>query len=70
MTCCEELKKQTQSHAAFSGGGFLYPLGEQPTGQIERNPEDGSWNVNGCCGGGCYVLENIQFCPYCGTKLP
>jgi len=27
------------------------------------------WHVNGCCGG-CYVLTDIIFCPYCGTKLP
>jgi len=27
------------------------------------------WNVEGCCGGGCYVLSDIKFCPFCGTKL-
>ncbi len=29
-----------------------------------------TWNVHGCCGGNCYVLNNIKHCPYCGDKLP
>lgn len=37
-------------------------------GQIEKN-NDGSWGVNGCCGGGCYVLYPICFCPFCGKSL-
>lgn len=37
-------------------------------GQFEQ-ADDGSWNVNGCCGGGCYVLSEIRFCPYCGRHL-
>jgi hypothetical protein len=67
--CCEELAEEVGEHKAFAGGGFMYPPGMQPTGQIEQ-AEDGSWNVNGCCGGGCYVLNEIKFCPFCGTKLP
>ena len=31
--------------------------------------EDGRWHVNGCCHGGCFVLHDIKFCPFCGTKL-
>lgn len=31
--------------------------------------DDGRYSVNGCCGGGCYVMSNIKFCPHCGTKL-
>ena len=27
------------------------------------------WQVNGCCGGGCYVLQDIKFCPFCGAAL-
>lgn len=30
---------------------------------------DGAWHVSGCCGGGCYVLVDIEFCPYCGDRL-
>ncbi|MFH1505670.1 MAG: hypothetical protein ABIE94_01630 [archaeon] len=27
------------------------------------------WNIEGCCGGGCYVVTNIKFCPFCGIEL-
>ncbi len=30
---------------------------------------DGAWYVNGCCGGGCFVLSQIVFCPFCGLRL-
>lgn len=29
----------------------------------------GGWHVNGCCGGGCYVLTDIKYCPFCGKAL-
>ncbi len=67
--CCAELAKEIGEHKALAGGGFAYPPSMHPTGQIEQ-ANDGSWNVNGCCGGGCYVLNDIKFCPFCGTKLP
>lgn len=35
--------------------------------QFERF-EDGTWDISGCCGGGCYVVRDMKFCPYCGTK--
>lgn len=35
---------------------------------IERI-EDG-YAINGCCGGGCYVISGIRYCPFCGDKLP
>jgi len=66
--CCEAFAREVHGHSAFAGGGFLYPPGSQPIGQIERNSE-GGWAVNGCCGGGCYVLPSIAFCPFCGSKL-
>lgn len=25
--------------------------------------------INGCCGGGCYVITGINFCPFCGINL-
>lgn len=28
-----------------------------------------SWCVNGCCGGGCYVLQDLVFCPWCSAQL-
>ncbi len=27
------------------------------------------WAVNGCCSGGCYVVIEMKFCPYCGKEL-
>ena len=50
------------------GGGGLYPAEMMPLSQFEK-AQDGSWNVNGCCGGECYVVKNMKFCPYCGTGL-
>jgi len=32
--------------------------------------DDGTWAILGCCGGGCFVVEQMKFCPYCGTRLP
>lgn len=40
----------------------------RPTAQIEKD-EDGAWNINGCCGGGCCVVVGVKFCPFCGTNL-
>lgn len=37
--------------------------------KVIEQEKDGTWNVNGCCGGGCWVLEKIVYCPYCATKL-
>lgn len=37
------------------------------TKQIEFN--DGRWNMNGCCGGGCWVAVDLKFCPFCGQQL-
>jgi hypothetical protein len=30
---------------------------------------DDRWYVNGCCGGGCFVLSDINYCPFCGAPL-
>ena len=35
---------------------------------LERSSAD-SWSLNGCCGGGCFVMTKIRFCPFCGTML-
>jgi len=69
MFCCAALAKEVGEHRSFAGGGYMYPSVLHPTGQIEQC-DDGSWAVNGCCGGGCYVLTEVRFCPFCGTKLP
>lgn len=66
--CCEEFAEEAGNLKALAGGGFMYPPGMRPKAQIEY--AEGEWHVNGCCGGGCYVLSDIKFCPFCGTKLP
>ena len=35
---------------------------------IERNDENNKFDVNGCCGG-CYIIYDMEFCPWCGSKL-
>ena len=32
--------------------------------------ESYGWCLPGCCGGGCYVMTNMVFCPFCGQALP
>ena len=67
--CCKEFEKNATRHQPFAASGLAYSeIGDAPTGQIERDC-DGEWSVNGCCGGGCYVLTNLKYCPFCGTKL-
>lgn len=68
-TCCERFAHETYEFQPPVGDGMLYPPGMRPTGQIERIG-DNNWAINGCCGGGCYVIREMKFCPFCGTKLP
>lgn len=66
--CCESFAKDAGELQAPVGGG-LYPPEMRPTAQFERDDSDGTWNINGCCGGGCHVVTCMRFCPYCGAKL-
>ena len=66
--CCAAFAKQAGGYQAPVGGGGLYPSGYMPEAQFEQ-AENGTWNINGCCGGGCYVVSDMKFCPYCGGKL-
>lgn len=25
--------------------------------------------IEGCCGGGCFVIYEMKFCPFCGKKF-
>lgn len=67
--CCDEFAQEAGGVKAFAGGGFMYPAAMRPSAQIEPDSDGETWNVNGCCGGGCYVLEKLRFCPFCGTAL-
>ena len=66
--CCKDFAKQTVD-MSFVGGGWLYPFEMKPEYQIELDEVSGLWNVNGCCGGGCYVLQDLVFCPFCGKNI-
>jgi hypothetical protein len=66
--CCDKFAKQAGALQALSGGGGMYPAEMRPRAQFEPDT-DGSWNINGCCGGGCYVVTEMLFCPFCGSAL-
>lgn len=68
--CCEQMASKIKDLPSFVGMGLLYPPMMRSEAQVEYSSVDDMWNVNGCCGGGCYVMENIKHCPYCGEKLP
>jgi len=40
---------------------------ERITTPVEKHEE--SFSIDGCCGGGCYVVTEIRFCPFCGENL-
>jgi hypothetical protein len=66
--CCDKFKHEAT--APYEGKGIpMYPSTVIPKTQIQQ-VDDGTWAVNGCCWGGCFVLGNMKFCPFCGTKLP
>ena len=54
--CCDEFAKMAAGDE------------DSPIPQFERS-SDGTWSVNGCCGGGCYVCNGMRFCPFCGARL-
>ena len=66
--CCDRFAKECDEYKSPLGGGWLYPPGTAPVSQIERDAS-GTFNVNGCCGGGCFVLTEIRFCPWCGANI-
>lgn len=55
--CCEKFAEQAKPQIPTSAG------------HIPQFVCDDGWHINGCCGGGCYVVTEMKFCPYCGTKL-
>jgi hypothetical protein len=36
--------------------------------QIEVTKQQ-EFDIPGCCGGGCNVISDIKFCPFCGKEL-
>lgn len=66
--CCDRWVEETGNYKQPIGGGFVYPPNIRPKAQIEPD-EDGTWVVNGCCGGGCAVITGVKFCPFCGANV-
>ena len=66
--CCKQFAEQMLDKPSFVGSGLLYP--DNPNTQGEYDEEEKSWDINGCCGGGCYVLTDIKYCPWCGKQCP
>lgn len=66
--CCEKFEKEAGAYTAPMGGG-RYPAWCAPSAQFEPDVDGKTWNINGCCGGGCYVVIGMRFCPFCGSKL-
>ena len=63
-------------------GGLRYPaqnieriIEVCDCGQWERNVSepvqklDDGLAINGCCGGGCFVITKIEYCPFCGKRV-
>jgi hypothetical protein len=69
MFCCDKFEKEVAEYNTPVIDDFLCPT-PNPKGHFEQDYEDGSWSINGCCGGGCYVITEMKFCPFCGSKLP
>lgn len=63
----EGTQKMTETAAHFCCDEFAFFANRGPV-QFEQS-NDNAWNVKGCCNGGCYVLSDIKFCPFCGSKL-
>ena len=64
--CCEKWTEATGAVLSTGPAAMAYP-GPGADAQIEHNPEAGSWDVYGCCGGQCFVLTDLKFCPWCGA---
>lgn len=67
--CCDKFKEAACNLQAPVGAWLLYPREMRPNAQFEPDDDGETWNINGCCGGGCFVVTEMRFCPYCGTKL-
>ena len=67
--CCDKFREQATDVQDMVGGGFLYPKEAQPDAQFTLSEDGKSWLIQGCCGGGCCVVTEMLFCPYCGSKL-
>jgi hypothetical protein len=55
---CDAFEKhQREARADHGNGEFIKDEGKP------------YYSINGCCGGGCYVVTGVLYCPFCGTRL-
>lgn len=66
--CCSDWADATCGLLSIGPSAFGYPAAIRPDAQIVPH-EDGTWSIMGCCGGGCAVVTDVRFCPYCGSKV-
>ena len=64
--CCKAFAKQA-THYQDSYRTLI--TGKTPISQFEPDDDGKTWNINGCCGGGCFVVIGMAFCPFCGHNL-
>jgi hypothetical protein len=57
VTCCAHFREHQAQAKEDHGDGLFEQL------------SDGSWAIYGCCGGGCYVVQDMHHCPFCGIRL-
>jgi len=66
--CCDAFAEEA-GHLQSPAGGGLYPPEMRPSAQFEPDEDGKTWNINGCCGGGCFVVTDMKFCPFCGSAI-
>jgi hypothetical protein len=64
--CCKQWAEATGKLLSVGPSAIAYG-GASAEAQIVR--DDDGWSVVGCCGGQCYVLTGLKFCPWCGLEL-
>ena len=57
--CCETFANYTRASEGLGAGAPA----------LHQSDDDGSWNVFGCCGGNCYMVIDLRFCPWCGKEI-
>lgn len=57
----EDIIKHLLSHKDIEGKSYIRQ-------KIEQCPE-GKYSIEGCCHGGCYVITDMSYCPFCGVEL-
>jgi len=63
--CCDKFEEYATK---YEGKGMsMYPM-PSPVSQFNLF-DDGTWGIYGCCHGGCYVVQGMKYCPFCGVKL-